>query len=342
MLEDDGGGDDEQVSDGHALDTWVITIPKEGPKGRSRRRKGVDKWRFTCLPESSDQIRHSLQRLNASIRRGAPMVFCNDVELYPEAIPAHELRDANDLPAVLAPAAAPIPGPPPPPDDEQLAVLELKVGEARLTLASIRMQADAEQRRLESIQNDIKYRQEEREREVQRSIELAGKVQQGLLKGLQDLTAHVNDRRNDAMAIESQVQGAIKDSIKNFTENGTALLSLKSTMIAGLGVDRFAELIRTGKEITESVFNSDIAKMATLAVNSKVAESISKKLGREVDPDAVLRAHVLTGEHFLKRRAMLLTLCAAHPASVPATMISLTINFEDGHISMEQLMTVFS
>lgn len=327
---------DEQLTDGLPQDIWYIAIPKEGTPGRTRRRKGVDKWRWSCPPEASVYIRESAQRLNPSIRRGAPFLFCNDVELYPEAVPAHELREE-----VEQQLAVPTPPPAQPPDDEHLALLEVKIREANLQLARIGLMADAEQRRLDSLQQDIKARQDEREREVKRSLEIAHTVQTGLLKDLDELQTHINKRRADAMQIEGQTDTVIKGAITGFATTSTELLNLRTNLLSNLGTDRFAEILKMGREIAGDLAKSNIVQMATVAVNSKIAASISEKLGREVDPEAVLRAHVLTGEHFLKRRAWLMTLIASHPAHVASTLIQLTINFEDGHVTAEQLASVF-
>lgn len=336
---DDLGATDEQLSDGLTQDTWYITIPREGAPPRRRARKGVDKFRWSCPPEMSAAIRESLQRLNPSARRGAPLLYCNDVELLPETVPAFELRAEAEqqlaVPAVAPPAPAP-------PDDEHLALLELKIREAELQLGRIRYMADAEQRRLESIEQDIKARKEEREREVSRSLELASTVQAGLLKDLNALQVHVNSRRSDAMDVEVTMAGVIKSSVANFASTGTDLLNLRTTMLAGLGTDRFAEVLKMGRDMVKEMMDSDVAKMATLAVNSKIAAGISEKLGREVDPDAVLRAHILTGEHFMRRRALLMGLIAGHPGHVASTLMQLTINFEDGHVGPEQIASVFA
>lgn len=334
--------DDEQLSDGVPQDIWHVTIPKEGAPHKSRRRKGVDKWRWSCPPEVSALLKASMQRLNPSIRRGAPSMYCNDVELYPELVPAAELRNeyASEGPASAGEQLPAVPASQPP-DDEHLALLEVKVREAELQLTRLRMMADAEQRRLESIEQDIKYRRDEREREVQRSLEVASQVQAALLKDLDQLQAHVHSRRTDAMTVEAQMEGVIKTSINNFATTGSELLNLRSSILAGLGQDRFAEILKVGREIAHDLGSSDIVKMASVAVNAKIASAISEKLGREVDPDAVLRAHVLTGEHFLKRRAHLMQLVGAHPGHVASTMIQLTVNYEDGHVTAEQIGSLF-
>lgn len=315
---------EEQVADGTPQELWRICTPKEGAPNKKTRFRGLERLRWTCDATAGKQIADSIQRLNPSQRAGAPIVYRDNQEITlaggDEGLPAtgREERDEEDGGGG---------------DDHE----ELRRN-ARAELVQVRATIAAELERLKSIQANIDDKRRELAFEVERTVALVSKVQDSHLAGLDKLHTHVLARAETARDFETKAQEQIKNSMDSLGKWSEQLNTYRSNVFGSLTqAPAVAELVKGAKDIVESVLDSEIAQTLTQGVNSKIAADIGKKLGVEIEPNAMLEAHHLKGRHHLKRKAILKTFIAAHPGAPASAIVGVTMDFLDGNVTAEQL-----